>query len=189
MIVISVNCSQGNGTFQSRCLFFDYLSEILDVRGAEHWNRLSERLWSRLSWRCSEAVRTQSWPPCSRGTLLEQGGWPRWDSVVLSNLNYSVKWKGKLICSLLQNIRHVLESTQIAGVSLKKSTDFIWLLLSVLVCSLGISQCTSCLMSLLLLPVSLASVQSASLLSHTFEGYPAFATMLKAKEQVCSFNR
>lgn len=188
MIVISVNCSQGNGTFQSNVCSLTIYQKFWMWGGLSTGTGCLER-WSQLSWRCSEAVRTQSWPPCSRGTLLEQGGWPRWDSVVLSNLNYSVKWNGKLVCSLLQNIRHVLESTQIAGVSLKKSTDFIWLLLSVLVCSLGISQCTSCLVSLLLLPVSLASVQSASLLSHTFEGYPAFATMLKAKEQVCSFNR
>lgn len=44
MIVVSVDCPQGNGTFQSRCQFFDYSSEIMDVRGAEHWNRLPEEV-------------------------------------------------------------------------------------------------------------------------------------------------
>lgn len=38
--MVSINCTHRNGTFQSRCLFFDCSSEIVYMRGAEHWNRL-----------------------------------------------------------------------------------------------------------------------------------------------------
>lgn len=49
-----------------------------------------ESLWSLPYWRCSRTFWTQSCAMCIGMTLLQQGDWTRWPTLVASNLIHSV---------------------------------------------------------------------------------------------------